>query len=136
MQGSAKIPAKQRLVALDSRGSPSGGQHDYTSLSGTETDTVLELSDLRIGLNAVYSRNNNSLTNPPSHLEISVHTRLVRTANGNVIDERDIGFRSPDAHIFVFWTADDASLFRKELDTALTTLADTIGDCLLWVAEG
>lgn len=135
-QESAKTRTKQRLVVLENNGSPTSGQPDFTILTGAGIDTVLELSDIRIGLNAVYRRENNRVINHPNHLEVSVHTRLVRIANREVIDERDVAYRSPVAHDFIDWTVDDASLFRRELDTALTELTATIGDCLLWVVEG
>lgn len=136
LQESAKTRTKQRLVVLENNGSPTSGQPDFTILTGAGIDTVLELSDIRIGLNAVYRRENNRVINHPNHLEVSVHTRLVRIANREVIDERDVAYRSPVAHDFIDWTVDDASLFRRELDTALTELTATIGDCLLWVVEG
>ncbi len=68
LQESEKTRTKQRLVVLDSNGLPSSGQPDYTRYSDAGIDTALELSDIRIGLNTVYRRENSRLISYPSHL--------------------------------------------------------------------
>lgn len=104
---------------------------DYTRFSSKGIDTVLEMSAMQIALLGAGRNETTRLVNHPRNLEIIVRTRLIRTTNQEVIDERNVGFRSPTSHDFMDWSSDGASLFRKELDAALTSLTDAVVDDLL-----
>ena len=97
-------------------------RHSLVALRGpldTEgIDTVLELAVQQLHLRG-------DGINPPFRLILSVRTRLVRVADGELIHEKTFEFES-EKRKFVDWAANNAQPLREGLDNVALKLANEI----------
>ena len=109
------------FVAVDDEDRHANGQPiDYQALASTGVDTVLEVSVPRIGLAG------ESGINPPISLLMNARARLVRTADGIEMYADKFDYRGDGASKFLEWAADEAQMFRQEIERGTRTLAEDI----------
>src|SRR5207249_8945927 len=109
------------FVAVDDEDRRANGQPiDYQALASTGVDTVLEVSVPRIGLAG------ESGINPPISLLMNARARLVRTADGIEMYADKFDYRGDGASKFLEWAADEAQMFRQEIDRGTRSLAKDI----------
>ena len=109
------------FVAVDDENRGANGQPiDYQALASTGVDTVLEVSVPRIGLAG------ESGINPPISLLMNARARLVRTADGIEMYADKFDYRGDGASKFLEWAADEAQMFRQEIERGTRTLAEDI----------
>lgn len=109
------------FIALDDP-APTAADHrvDYRPAFGNGIDTILEVSLRNIRLSNVTGG-----VNPPVELRVEARARLIRTQDGVELYAETL-HRSRGAATFTEWAADDAKLFREELDRASSSLAEEI----------
>ena len=84
-------------------------------------DTLLEVRDLEVSLLPVGSK-----VNPMRWLVLGARTRLVRTVDGTVLDDRIVSDPLGPALDLGEWTANRAARFREEVERAGPRLAEQI----------
>jgi hypothetical protein len=117
----AREQTQNPFVALEVQGP--GGPHEevtYDALSGSDTDTVLEISALRCDLDRV-----ENAMNPDLHLAVVVYTRFIAVKDGKALHSPVFTYDSGD-HKFSDWGADNARFFKEGLHSALQVLAGKI----------
>ncbi len=114
-----------RFVSLAEHPAASPEPVDYRSPASEGVDTILEVSVPVLGLVGPVG------VNPPLQLVVQACARLIRTADGTTlytlppVATHPLAYASPGRK-FVEWGAEDARLFREELDRAYQTLAEKI----------
>lgn len=94
---------------------------DYESLSREGVSLVLELSEFTIELRPV----GDSVGQPSRRLVTSVRSRVIRTADGVVLEDRVISDEL-DFHSLDEWTLGNGLQFRKEVSLAPQRIAESI----------
>ena len=84
-------------------------------------DTVLEIQDFTVTLMPA-----EVTANPQRGLILSAHVQLVRTSDGNVLDDRKVTDELGPALALNNWMANHAARFREEVVQATQRLAETI----------
>lgn len=108
------------ILVLAEFGPSSPDEHaTYGSPTTQGVDSILEISMLTIGLEGDWD------VNPPLALAITGRTRLVRVQDGSEVHATKLEYRS-GMRIFTEWAANEAQLFREEIDRALDCLAEEI----------
>ena len=82
-------------------------------------DSILEISVLTVGLTGDWD------VNPSLAMAITGRTRLIRAQDGTEIHASTLA-QNGGMRMFTEWAADDARLFREELDRGLQNLAEEI----------
>lgn len=110
-----------RLIPVDGVG-PSSVDNvvTYKSLAGKGIDTVLEVALQRIALESEKWG-----SNPPLKFTMKARCRLVRVADGTVIDDHEYQTSSAERR-FADWTSDNAALLGKEYVDGYRKLASAI----------
>jgi len=110
-----------RLIPVDGVG-PSSVDNvvTYKSLAGKGIDTVLEVALQRIALESEKWG-----SNPPLKFTMKARCRLVRVADGTVIDDHEYQTSSTERR-FTVWTSDNAALLGKEYVDGYRKLASAI----------
>jgi len=109
------------FVAVDDEDRGANGQPiDYKALASTSIDTVLQVSVPQLGLAG------ESGINPPIKLFMTARARLVRTADGVEMYAEKFDYRSDGTSKFLEWAADEAQMFRQEIERGTRTLAEDI----------
>jgi hypothetical protein len=93
----------------------------YATARRDGIDTVLEIQDFTVTLIPA-----ESAVNPQRGLILSAHVQLVRTSDGNVLDDRKVTDELGPALALNNWTANHAARFREEVVQASQRLAVTI----------
>lgn len=88
------------------------------SSAGQETDTILDVSVTRFGLEG-------GGINPPLPLVVAAHARLIRVSDGTEFYTASWTYRS-GTRKFLEWAANNAEPLRAELDRSVQTLAEAI----------
>jgi hypothetical protein len=84
-------------------------------------DTVLEIQDFTVNLMPA-----EFTVNPQRGLILSAHVQLVRTSDGNVLDDRKVTDELGPALALNNWMANHAARFREEVVPATQRLAEAI----------
>jgi len=110
-----------RLIPVDGVG-PSSVDNvvTYKSLAGKGIDTVLEVALQRIALES-----DTWGSNPPLKFTMKARCRLVRVADGTVIDDHEYRTSSAERR-FTDWTSDNAALLGKEYANGYRKLASAV----------
>jgi len=110
-----------RLIPVDGVG-PSSADNvvSYESLAGMGIDTVLEVALQRIALESEKWG-----SNPPLMFTMKARCRLIRVADGTVIDDHEYRTSSAERR-FADWTSDNAALLGKEYVDGYRKLASAI----------
>jgi hypothetical protein len=93
----------------------------YAAARRDGIDTVLEIQDFTVNLIAAQF-----MVNPQRGLILSAHVQLVRTSDGNVLDDRMVTDELGPALALNDWMANHAARFREEVVQATQRLAETI----------
>jgi hypothetical protein len=93
----------------------------YAAARRDGIDTVLEVTDFAVTLMPA-----EFLVNPQRGLILSAHVQLVRTSDGNVLDDRMVTDKLGPALAINNWMANHAARFREEVVQASQRLAETI----------
>lgn len=93
----------------------------YSLLASDGVRMVIELSDLVVEL-----RPGDLRINPNRRLFLSVHARLIRPADGAVLDQRRITDELGGTRPLAAWTESNALAFREEVTKAAQRLAEQI----------
>lgn len=116
----ARDDARRRFVLLPELGPDSPGEEvPYPSLASEGIDTVLEVSVPSLGLAGEWT------VNPPLTLVLAVRSRLIRVADGTVLDAHALAYRS-EQRVLSEWGANNAQPFHDALDRAYQSLAEKI----------
>ena len=89
----------------------------YDSLADHGIDTVIEIGVLNFGL-----RGNGREVNPSLSLFMTLRTRLIRVADGDLIYDATFRYESEENHKFHIWAANKAQIFKEELSPCYPTL--------------
>lgn len=117
----AREQTKNIFVALEVPGPGTPYEEvAYGTLSGSDADTVLEVSVLRCDLDGV-----KDAMNPDLNLTVDTHTRFISVKDGKVLGSLPFTYES-GTHKFSDWGADNARLFKEGLDSALQFLIGRI----------
>jgi hypothetical protein len=114
----AQTPYTFELL-LDQGASTVNENSDYRPLAGYGIDTILEVNVLKFGLQG------EGYINPPLHVNMTVHIRLIRAGDNMGLYERKFDYSSKN-HKFTEWAANDAELFRSMVGQACQELSDEI----------
>lgn len=93
----------------------------YAATRRDGIDTVLEIQDFTVTLMPA-----EFMVNPQRGLVLSAHVQLVRTSDGNVLDDRKVTGELGPALALNNWMANHAARFREEVVQATQRLAETI----------
>ena len=93
----------------------------YAAARRDGIDTVLEVTDFAVTLMPA-----EFLVNPQRGLILSAHMQLVRTSDGNVLDDRMVTDKLGPALAINNWMANHAARFREEVVQATQRLAEAI----------
>lgn len=97
-----------------------GGGSDHGALAGQGIDTVLELSEVRIGLT------NGGVFNDRLYLEGAARARLIGIANGAILAEQNFRGALSRPATLEEWAAGNGQVFVAALNRGLEELADWI----------
>jgi hypothetical protein len=92
---------------------------DCVALERDGIDTVLNLNMTSLALAG------ESGVNPPIHLSLVLHVKVIRTADNVVLDDQFFDY-SGGGHTFLEWAANDAQLLKEEFSQAYQGLAEQI----------
>jgi len=115
----ARTQAPYTFVLLDQGRRVVNERLDYRPLAGNGINTILEVNVLKFGLEG------EGKINPPLHVTMTVHTRLIRAADNWSLYERTFDYASQN-HKFTEWAANEAELFRGMVGRACQELSDEI----------
>ena len=93
----------------------------YDSLADQGVDTVIEIGVLRFGL-----AGESMVANPSLSLFMTLRTRLIRIADGEVLYDVILTYESEVNQTLDVWAANGAQLFREELGPCYPTLVDKV----------
>lgn len=117
----AQQGAMHDVVAITAGPSSPHDRLDYSWVGMEGVDSVLEITVLTVELAGEWD------VDPPVTLTLAGATRLVRVRDGTEIDGAPVAHVAGTRH-FTEWAADEARLFRDDLDRALDALAELIAD--------
>jgi hypothetical protein len=110
------------IVLLEDRGPLAPDEKlSYDSLAGHDIDTVLEIGVLNFGLKGNWME-----INPPLTFFMTLRTRLIRIAGGEVVYAATLRYESVTNHTFDVWAANDAQLLKEEFSPCYASLAEKI----------
>jgi outer membrane lipoprotein SlyB len=95
---------------------------EYTSIAHNGIETVMEIAVLKYGLEGAWT------FDPPLYFFMTAKARVLKTADGSVLYSNIFQYKSDKKEIITFadWAADHAFRFRRERDTAFSTLSERI----------
>lgn len=110
------------FVVLEDRGPVAPNEKlNYRSLEGHGIDTVLEIGVLNFGLKGDWTE-----INPPLTFFMTLRTRLITIAGGEVVYAATLKYQSLTNHKFDVWAANDGQLLKDEFSPCYSTLAEKI----------
>ena len=116
----ARDRSRLTFVRLDDPGPTAPGEDiDYRAWVGDGADTILEVSLRKLRFEGQGG------VNPPVGLRVEARTRLIRASDGTELYAETVEYRGGSS-TFTQWAADEARLFREELDRASVNLAESI----------
>lgn len=93
----------------------------YRGLASQGIDTLLEMSALTVGF-----VHDELKINPDFRLHMSVHTQLIRIADGQVLDERDVASRAGRRRHITEWGTENAHVFREQYAHTYWRLSEAV----------
>ena len=118
----AREESHYAFVVLEDRGPVAPDEKlNYRSLEGHGIDTVLEIGVLNFGLKGDWTE-----INPPLTFFMTLRTRLIRIADGEVVYAATLRYESLTNHAFDIWAANDGQLLKEEFSPCYSTLAEKI----------
>jgi hypothetical protein len=110
------------FVVLEDRGPVASDEKvSYDSLAGHDIDTVIEIGVLNFGLKGDWTE-----TDPTLKFFMTLRTRLIRIADGEVVYAATLRYVSLTNHKFDIWAANDGQLLKEEFSPCYSTLAEKI----------
>lgn len=117
-----------RLAAVSAAGPDGMEAHpDYAQLRAADIDTVIETAITAIGFDGCITHDWECPPPPVLHLYLRAQVRLVRVADGAVLFERPLEYKSGN-HELAYWLADGGRLLGEEFEAAYRALAETVYD--------
>src|SRR5437867_3832471 len=118
----ARDRSRLTFVRLDDPGPTAPGEDvDYRPRVDDGADTILEVSLRKLRFEGQGG------VNPPVALRVEARTRLIRASDGTELYAESVEYNG-SSFTFTQWAADEARLFREELDRASVNLAErTVG---------
>ena len=118
----AREESHYAFVVLEDRGPVAPDEKlNYKSLVGHCIDTVLEIGVLNFGLKGDYME-----VDPTLKFFMTLRTRLIRIADGEVVYAATLRYESLTNHTFDVWATDGAQLLKDEFTPCYSTLAEKI----------